>query len=557
MSEGFDPKWTDLHYPPGGARDALRLETVGEAILEELLPGINTVTHRARYYSFWAWVLHEFIKEHEVSEEDLPGHTQQDFYEWLRPREDMLILAHLAHGHRTGAVGTDQGYQVWQAGQRDEFPLDWKSLSSVNGGAYQANYSGALEQMNIISRESGLPHDALQNTSGLRLAEEYGRSVSNTEYVRLYRLADKVPRSVVDDFAEFGCLCGTSRFPDERQALVDAFFRFDTVDARAGRRLASLSFLLDVVDQARGMPLDLHSMRAVLYFWSYAENNTYVPEGNLVKIAKRWRVFQLRQYYVFGIECLWALFLSRVRGLRVRPDEYLSWLFDNLDLAALGERYGISWPTHDLRALTLQEFHDAVEGAVGEGRFVSGTAALDDDLNEHHLYLLLHRRAPDQDATLWAGTGLLMLCLLRRRCRDWRGDAGWDSDSGGEDRLSIEAYLSMVGQTFEEGWTVDRWLSWFHERCLWLRHRRVALEKMMDRGRDPALFEWEEGRFWGLAEDRPKMNNPRLENALSILRDLDLVRRESGAGQVTYALTPDGRSLLERFRSHDVMGGKG
>ncbi len=557
VGEAFDPRWTDPHYPRGGARDALRLETAGGAILEDLLPGINTLTSRARYYSFWAWVLHEFIKAHEEFAEghespdnDLLGITQQDFWRWLRPREDMLILAYLAHGHTTGAVGTDQGHLVWDSGRREEYPLDWKSLAA-NGGAYQANYSGALEQMNVISKETGLPHDALQDKVGLRLAEEYGRSVGDTEYVRRYRLADRVPRSVVEDFANYGCLCGAPHFPGEMQALVDAFFRFDSADRRARRRLESLSLLLDLVDQARGMPLDRRSMRAVLYFWSYGTDHPYVPEGNLVGIAKRWRIFQLRQYYVFGIECLWALFLARVRDLRVSPDEYLSWLFGNLDLAALGERYGIRWPKHDLGVLTLREFHDAVEDDVGEGRFAPGPAALGGELNEHRLYLLLRRRRHDQDAALWAGAGLLMLCLLRRRCRDWRGDPGWGADAGGEDRLPVDAYLSMVGRAFEEGWTVERWLSWFHERHLWLRHRSVALEKMMAVGKDPALFEWEEGMFRGLAEDRPKMNNPRLENALNILEDLELVHRDSGDGKLTYVLTPAGRVILERFRYHE------
>lgn len=99
---------------------------------------------------------------------------------------------------------------------------------------------------------------------------------------------------------------------------------------------------------------------------------------------------------------------------------------------------------------------------------------------------------------------------------------------------------------------MERWLSWFHERCLWLRHRHVALEKMMAVGKDPALFEWEAGRFRGLAQDTPKMNNPRVENALSILEDLDLVHRESGEGGGTYSLSPDGRNVLERFRFHEA-----
>jgi hypothetical protein len=360
-----------------------------------------------------------------------------------------------------------------------------------------------------------------------------------------------VPRSVVEDFAESGCLCGVSGNPDERTALVDAFFRFDTTDALARRRLGSLCFLLDLVDQSRGLTLDVHAMRAALYFWSYGRDHRYVPEGRVVEFAQRWRFFQLRQYLVFGMECLWALFLTRVNGLSVEPDEYLDWLAEDLDLAQLGDAYGVDWPTHDLASLTVREFHESAERAAGDEGFSHGVSTLEGDLNEHHLYHLMRRRSLDGDATAWAGSGLLMLCLLRRRCRDWREDAGWGSDRGGEGRLPAEAYLSAVGRAIEEGWTMDRWLAWFHERYLWLRHRHVALEKMMDRGKDPALFHWENGRFRGLDWGVPKMNNPRLGNALSILGDLYLVRRVGGEGEASYALTPDGRGLLDRFRSQD------
>ncbi len=96
----YDPAWSEIEYLPGGARDALRLETVAEAMLEDLLPGINNGTQRARYYSFWAWVLYEFIRDEDAV------HNQRGFYEWLRPREDMLIFAHLLHDHDKGAAGT-------------------------------------------------------------------------------------------------------------------------------------------------------------------------------------------------------------------------------------------------------------------------------------------------------------------------------------------------------------------------------------------------------------------------------------------------------------------
>ncbi len=548
MSEAYDPQWTEPDYPWGSARDALRTQAAGDTILEDLLPGINTVTQRARYYSFWAWVLYEFINA------DLPGHTQRDFYEWLRPKEAMLILGYLSHGHKTGAVGTDQGHEVWQNGERDFYPLNWKSLGSVNGGAYQANYSGALEDMNIVAGDTDPSHSPvlkLQKPMGVRLAEAYARAVGNAEYRNRYWHADRVPRSVVEDFASVGCLCEASRFPEERQALIDAFFRFDTVDTRARRRLDSLGLFLDIVDQARGMPLDERSMRAVLYFRSYGTDHVYAPRGNLTDPADRWRVFQLRQYYVFAVECLWTLFLARIRNRSRTPEEYLDWLFGEVDLDALGERYGVRWPTRDLSELTLGQFHDALEDAEPAARFGPGTSALNDGLNEHALYVALAGRAPDEDANRWAGNGLLMLGLLRRRCQGWREDAGWSAYAGGGDHLSIDAYLAHVRRATDEGWTMARWLSWLHERYLWLRHRQVALEKMMVRGRDPVLFEWEEGRFRGLGEDRPKMNNPRFANTLRILEDLELVRRESAVDWLTYSLTPDGADVLQRFREHE------
>ena len=61
--------------------------------------------------------------------------ASRGFYQWLRSREDMLILAHLSHGHSAGVAGTTVGRKVWNNGEPDTYPLDWRSLVSVNGGA--------------------------------------------------------------------------------------------------------------------------------------------------------------------------------------------------------------------------------------------------------------------------------------------------------------------------------------------------------------------------------------------------------------------------------------
>jgi hypothetical protein len=287
-------------------------------------------------------------------------------------------------------------------------------------------------------------------------------------------------------------------------ALVDAFFRFDVNDANAVKRLASLCFFLDVIEQAQGAPLDLASMRSVIYFWSYGTDHAYVPEGNMLSPAKRWRVFQLRQYYVFAIESFWALFLAKVHDRYSTPDEYLNWLFTKLDLGAVGERFGISVPASRPDALTLGELQEAVEAATTDDGFGPGTVALERELNEHTLYLRLTRRSTNEDANLWAGGALLMLNLMYRRCLDWRGDTGWDyaKDLHGSDHLSIEGHLRQMERAISEGWTVAEWISWFYQRNLWLRHRRVVLQKMASRRVDPSLFTWDENEFFGVGLER-------------------------------------------------------
>ncbi len=127
LREHYDPHWTEIEYKRGGGRDFLGIETLSEGILADLLPGINNQTRRARYYSFWAWMLHDFIYDKDAT------HTQAGFYQWLHRREDALILAYLSHGCGGGAAGTDQGNQRWEDGKATSYPLGWKSLLSVDG----------------------------------------------------------------------------------------------------------------------------------------------------------------------------------------------------------------------------------------------------------------------------------------------------------------------------------------------------------------------------------------------------------------------------------------
>lgn len=552
----FDPDWTEQEYKAGGARDDLGIETLSEAILADLLPGINNQTRRARYYSFWAWALKGFIDD-----PDANPHTQNKFWIWLRGREDTLILAYLAHGCGGGLAGTTIGARIWGDGPPMVYDITWKSLESVEGGSYQLYYRGALEEMNIIVRNGESLHDDLSREVGAGLAEAFGIAVSSSRFVQHHLQATQLSREDIVDFAQTGCICRIGDNELERQRLVKAFFRFDTPDAFAVKRLASLCFFLDVIEQSQGLPLKETDFRTVLYFWSYTAQHAYLPKGNCIEPAQRWRIFQLRQVFVFAVEAFWSLFLHFIQSESLTGNQYLGWLVNELDLQALSAHWGFVLPDTDPSRLRLKDFYNSIHAALPDGAWSNGTTALDQTLNEQALIDTIRADRSNLNAQAMAGSGLLALALIYWRSLLWQGTSGWQylSDRFALGRMPLDSYLRQVEYAFEVNWSVTDWLSWLHKNYLWMQHRRVALEKLITRKQEVYKFELlvdepetsledEQHRFRGLGIDVPKMNAPRFPSALNILTDLRLITID----QASYRLTPEGASLLAAFRNYQV-----
>lgn len=552
----FDPSWTEQEFSKGGARDDLGIETLSESILADLLPGINNQTRRARYYSFWAWALHGFIQDPKVE-----PHTQAKFWEWLRGREDTLILAYLAHNCGTGLAGTTQALIVWNNGEADIYPINWKSLLSVEGGSYQLYYRGALEEMNIIVRNENSPHDDLSREIGVGLAEAYDVAVAQTHYVSKFLNSTQITREDIDDYARTGCICQVGKNEIERQRLVEAFFRFDTPDMFAVKRLASLGFILDLIHQSKGASLSEEDIRCTMYFWSFGTNHLYKPEGNLLEPAQRWRIFQLRQYFVYFIEGIWSLFLHRIQAESLSPQEYLEWLIGNLDLKYLSKEWGIDFPQKDLLTLKMKDFYLAIQKAIPDQAWQDGKKALGCPLNEQALMLTIRSDRSRLDVNKMAGSALIALAVLYYRVQPWMDSSGWTylSDRFAAGRLPLESHLRQVEVAFSEDWSVLDWLQWLHQHNLWLQHRKVALEKLVTRRQEAYKFDLETDetdsaeshptpRFRGLDIDIPVMNGPRFPSAMNILEDLVLVESKNDG----YRLTSEGQGLLEKFRTYKV-----
>ena len=506
-------------------------------------------------YSFWAWVLNDFINDPNVH------HTQSIFWEWARNREDVLILAYLVHKCNSGLAGTTIGNRIWKDGSELSYDVTWKSLESVEGGSYQLYYRGVLEEMNITVRDESSPHDNLSKEIGLGLAKAYHASISSTNFVQNYLHATRISHADITEFSQRGCVCQVSQNEEERELLINAFFRFDTPDMLAVKRLATLCFLLDIIDQSSDQPLKESDFRTVFYYWSYGGLTSYHPSSNFIQPAQRWRIFQLRQTFVFTIESFWSLLLHKIQNEALTAGQYLNWLLHGLDLRLIGKKWGVLFPGDDPYKLLLKDFFDSVRNAIPVDAWDDGNAALHQKLNEDALVNSIRLEKTYLNINIMAGLALVNLALIYWRSLNWKGTSGWHylTDDFAEGRLPIESYIRMINYAFDNNWSVAEWLVWLHKNYLWNQHRRVALSKLITRRQEVFKFEMvteepdssgniSQTRFKSIGVDTPKMNAPRFLSALNIMTDLNLITPNQGG----YKLTDEGFALLEKFRNYTI-----
>jgi hypothetical protein len=87
----FLPRWTKRVSIEDGDRDPLGLSHVSARITDYLLNGIITQTYRARYYSFYCWIIWHI-------DETEPARSSREFADSFQRRDTFFTLASLEAG---------------------------------------------------------------------------------------------------------------------------------------------------------------------------------------------------------------------------------------------------------------------------------------------------------------------------------------------------------------------------------------------------------------------------------------------------------------------------
>ena len=178
-------------------------------------------------------------------------------------------------------------------------------------GLYYATVMQAVGLVALADRRLGLTVDAV-TPAGQRVAEAFRSVVADTEYYRhcIDRHDEPVPYAAAAEYGRRACFCRL-REPgaSDRPILVDAFLHLGNPGESPARR-ETLRFMCELSAQSAAAPVDESSFRLLIYFGAdrgdeHSEGTAFVPSEPILRTARRWRLYQAREYFNASINEMW------------------------------------------------------------------------------------------------------------------------------------------------------------------------------------------------------------------------------------------------------------
>ena len=169
----------------------LGLRNASEALFTSLLPGLNNVSNRIRYYSFYCWLIGEFYNKRESI-------TDKEFYRFIRFSEYLLALIHSKGEGIDGVPGITYAMGIRSKG--NEFDLlsgTYNSQQNTRSDTYWANAGGVLRQYYSSSlKDIAILKENNEKKSILNISKEEG-------FINGRMLGDAFAESVGETGTEF------------------------------------------------------------------------------------------------------------------------------------------------------------------------------------------------------------------------------------------------------------------------------------------------------------------------------------------------------------------
>jgi hypothetical protein len=555
-----NPRWIDPIYEIETGEDFLGLRSVSARITDRLLPGIVTITDRARYYSFFSWLLDEYRQGH--PEKWSPG-------TFIKRREQIFALANIFYtGKITGRPqvehlnGSDKLTVHWEKYRNaNRIPLSVGDYLQAGRGGYN-DFAGAMERLNIVRTVSNDTWELWP--SGQKLARAFERAIESTRYFKQREKYDTADTVSVDILLEYGEACHLDRLvkrPDHRP-LLEVLFAFDaphqpTWENPETENLenmrGSLGLMLEMLDQAQE-PFGDYDFRQAMAYAGCADYAPYKPSEPLHPFLAHWRMYQLREYYVYALYAFWFYFLDwlcqQERAALNTFDTHLCGIDLQPALTIAGIEMGLTLP----QEWQLNDWFNQLSTKCGypgkslQEQCIAFAQSSQTPLNEHALYLQIQKNhGQDPEAMLGLAWLLLSASFLRLKGVQARNESNcwyW-AELGNLRRRSMAGFVEKVDELISSGQTIaTAWSTLFREYII-SQHIRTCLDKWRNRNANTFHFNYEQGllEYVRFDDQALTLTASRFDQAATVLFDLGLYEYQEDR---TPQLTALGKQTLAR-----------
>ncbi|MDQ0253371.1 hypothetical protein J2S74_000743 [Evansella vedderi] len=489
------PKWTSTQYNNVKGEDHLGIKFVSILIADTLQSGVTSITPRARYWSFFIWVLHDFIQNH--SDKSL-----EQFKKYLKRQEWFYVLANIADAEERGkstnqVMGVTVALKVWNECQ-DIVPLRTDYLKNTFGG--YSVYRNVMKTIGLIkeSDQQNVQLDLIRKT-GKELAEAFEETIQHTVYYQKYRLSEEeVPKEVL---REYGKIAGLSRLnsPQAKDQLIlrNLFIPTDPKHISEQLRQESLHYYLHILKQAKSTSLSRKNWRYYMYevFSSKGEFQQAIPD-KFSRVAKGWEIYQARQYFTYSLESIWSFVLDLLARRPSSREQLLSRIHDELMEVEI---------PFDLSVKEVMEQYIPLKFEDRE-RYIDEMNSETMEINKRVWYPILvlldvYKRLTNREDFNDLHKGFLTL--------------------GKRENISFETWF-YEAERFNDlsvGELIEKVIVYY----ILNQHQNVALRKLITTRNETYHFVEDEGKLRFIHSDSPAFNVFRVNQGLSILGDLGFI----------------------------------
>ena len=349
------------HPSYGQGLNLLGYKSICETLFTKLLPGLNGVTSRIRYYSFYCWLIDEF------NSFGVPI-SETSYREYIRKSEYLLALIHVPMNNgtvETGIPGIDYAAKAYMSADDEISLIDgiynekggtehtyWKNKGGILTQYYLASLSDDLGLLEAVDSKNRLRNISKEGDfiNGLNLAEAFRKSIGEDAAKHFLQIVKKgrVLKSELNELAESFYMKGFTNAAGEQELLLELLLQTDVPrsDDELDLRKQTISHFLEFATDATLTTDDSQNFAFHMY-------ERYVDEGQKDLCTIGWYLYCLNENWQY---CLTEIFVEVLDSLK--EDYNCCWVPIHKLARSFAEGMISVW---DFKGETLGEFYQAIK----------------------------------------------------------------------------------------------------------------------------------------------------------------------------------------------------